>query len=89
MIVKAKFIEIIWDNYQAGSGKPITRSVLIELDDETKLCDIENEVLKSLTSKCIKGTYCPADKEFPYDRLLKVELLPTLSQLAPKTEEMR
>ena len=69
---------MVWDNYQGGSGKPITRSLLIELPKDTKLEDIENKVLETLTNKGIRGTY-NNDKQFPYDRLLGVELLPVVN----------
>ena len=79
MIVKAKFIEMVWDNYQGSSGKPITRSLLVELANDTKLEDIENKVLDILTMKGIKGTYNPGEKNYPYNRLLGVELLPVVN----------
>jgi len=81
MIVKVKFIEIIWDNYQGGSGKPIIRDILIELADNTQLSDIESKVIDVLTIKGIQGTYNEGLKTYPYDRLLGVELLPLLNAL--------
>ena len=76
MIVKVKFIEMIWDNYQGASGKPIVRSLLIDLPNETRLDDIEEKVLSILSARGIKGTYDSSDKGFPYDRLLNVQILP-------------
>lgn len=77
MIVKVKFIEIIWDNYQGGSGKPITRTVLINLPDNIMLKDIRSMVIKALHNKGIKGTFNP-ENIYPYDRLIKIELIPVI-----------
>ena len=76
MIVKVKFIEMIWDNYQGASGKPIVRSLLIELPNDTRLDEIEDKVLLILSARGIRGTYDPSEKTFPYDRLLSVHILP-------------
>ena len=81
MIVKVKCIEMIWDNYQAASGKPIVRNLLIDLPHETQLCQIENLVINSLTKKGIKGTYNSMEKIYPYDRLLSIEILPEFKEL--------
>ena len=78
MIVKIEFVEMIWDNYQGASGKPIVRSMLIETPSGMKICDVENMVLQALTEKGIQGDYNPAAKSFPPERLIKIEILPTL-----------
>ncbi len=77
MIVKVKCIEIIWDNYQGGSGKPITRTVLITLPNDTMLIDVESEVMNALHNKGIKGTFNP-ENIYPYDRLIKIEIIPVI-----------
>jgi hypothetical protein len=76
MIVKAKFIEMIWDNYQGASGKPIVRSLLIDLPNEIRLDEIEEEVLLILFARGIKGTYNSSEKSFPCDGLLNIQILP-------------
>lgn len=78
MIVKAKFIEIVWDNYQGGSGTPIVRETLIDIPDETAISMVESKVVDILSSKGIKGTLHNNEKSYPYDRLIKVEMMPVL-----------
>ena len=80
MIVKVKFVEIIWDNYQGGSGKPVTRTILINLPADTFLKDIEILVIRTLHNKGIKGTF-NTESTYPYDRLLKIEIVPLIDSI--------
>lgn len=82
MIIKVKFIEMLWDNYQGGSGKPITRSMLLQIPSETKVWDIENIALKALTDNGIKATY-DNEKNYPYCKLIKIEIIPTINSNNP------
>jgi len=79
MIVKVKFIEMIWDNYQGASGKPIVRSVFADLPNDIRLDEIEYRVLEILTIKGIKRTYNPMEKSYPYDGIMSIEILPIIN----------
>jgi hypothetical protein len=83
MIVKVKFIEMIWDNYQGASGKPIVRNLLIELPNDTRLDEIEDKVLVILSTRGIMVTYDSSEKSYPYDRLLSVQILPLSKNYQP------
>ena len=82
MIIKVKFIEMLWDNYQGGSGKPIARSMLLQIPAETKVWDIENIALKALTDNGIKDTY-DNEKNYHYCKLIKIAIIPTINSNNP------
>ena len=78
MKVKAEFIEMIWDNYQGASGKPITRSVLMEIPDATPILNVEDRVVDTLKNNGIRSTYDPRDAGYHPGGLLSITILPTL-----------
>ena len=77
MIVKVKFIETVWDNYQGASGMPIKRSMIINIPNETAISEIENLVMNTLTHEGIKSDY--QHQSFQYKGLLSIEILPTIN----------
>jgi len=76
--VKVKFIEMIWDNYQGASGKPIKRNILVNLPNDTTVFDIECFIIDILTEQGIKGTYNSTEKRFPYTGIISIEILPII-----------
>ena len=75
MKVKVKFIEMIWDNYQGGSGKPIEREILIDIDSMVIIADIEGVIIDKLNDKGIKSNF--NNKTFDYKGILSINILPT------------
>jgi len=82
MKIKVDFIEMIWDNYQGASGKPIQRSSLIDISATTQLGEIENEVIKVLTDNGIKRSYDPSEHSYPFSGIISITLLPTFNKLS-------
>jgi len=78
MKVKVEFIEMIWDNYQGASGKPIKRSVLMEISDATPILQVEDRVVGTLTNNGIRSTYDPSDAGYHPGGVLSITILPTL-----------
>jgi len=78
MKVKVDFIEMIWDNYQGSSGKPITRSMFVEIPNATILSDIENFVVMTLSNNGIRATYEASEKVYPYNGIISITILPTI-----------
>jgi len=76
MKVKVEFIEMIWDNYQGGSGKPITREMLIEINPLTIISDIEGTIIDKLQEKEIRSNY--STKTFDYTAILSITILPQI-----------
>lgn len=76
MIVKVKFIEMIWDNYQGASGTPIVRSALFDLRDDTRIDELLNDVAKILTIKGIKRTFNSVEKQYPHEGIINIQILP-------------
>jgi len=77
MIVKVKIFEIVMDNYQGGSGKPIVRSLMVDISNETPINEIINEVHEKvrnieLNSVWGGGKQCGGGEL----RVLGVEILP-------------
>ncbi len=75
--VKVKFIQMIWDNYQGSSGKPIVSSLHVNISADTKLCEIEDAVIQLLTKLRIKGTYDMSEEVYPYEKILHIKILPS------------
>ena len=42
--IKVKYMGILWDNYQGGSGKVFKKSIIMNLDDKTTLEDTFRQV---------------------------------------------
>ena len=76
MKVKVEFIEMIWDNYQGGSGKPITREMLIDIDSTTIIADIEGVIIDKLNNKGIRSNF--NTKSFDYTAILSITILPQI-----------
>ena len=76
MKVKVEIIEMIWDNYQGGSGKPITREMLIEIDPLTIITDIEGVIIGKLQEKGVRSNY--STKTFDYTAILSIQILPQI-----------
>ena len=79
---KVDFIEMIWDNYQGASGKPIQRSILIDIPATTLLGEIENYTLKVLTDNGIKKSYDPSEYSYPYSGIISITILPTFNKVS-------
>ena len=72
--VKVKFIEMIWDNYQGGSGKPITRSVLMVLDGHTDITSVMGVVRDRLQREGVRSN--DGNDIYDYKGILRIEILP-------------
>ena len=73
--LKVKLIETVWDNYQGASGKPIVRSVLVHIPEDTKLSMVETLVIDKLNKMGIRSDY--QNKLFQAQGLLSIEILPS------------
>jgi len=51
MKVKVKFISYEWDNYQGGSGSIFKREALIDIHEDSKVCDLKEICLDWITQK--------------------------------------
>ena len=78
MKVKVEFIQMIWDNYQGASGKPITRSVLMDIPDATPILHVPDRAIETLTNNGIRATYDPSDVGYHDGGILSITILPTL-----------
>ena len=77
VIVKVKFIEMVWDNYQGSSGKPITRSVLMEFNEDIRVSNLFNHVIDRLQKQGIKENY--SDNTYDLKGILSIEILPVFN----------
>lgn len=79
MTIKATILEVVMDNYQGGSGVPITRQVLIELQDWHKAIDIEGITNQAIEEEALNSIWGEGRQMAKSFRILKIEILLTLS----------
>lgn len=76
MVIKATILEVLQDNYQGGAGMPIKRDILVEISDDIKLINIEEEVFQKALKQSSNTMWGNSFDKNPHLRLIKIEILP-------------
>ena len=73
---KAEIFEMVMDNHQGGSGKPIVRWLMVDIPNETLLDKIINEVTKKVKSAELNAVWGGGRQCGGTINVLKVEVSP-------------